>query len=189
MRAVIDDATGAVAPIQLFSNTSMSPARTPSGSPLMHDGDSDSDFGEAREDFAFSEFLGRGNNNSEAYELQDRSSKANYEREHEHEADDDQAELQRGGYAQRRLSNSTAASFQLYTPDEEQAVVRKFDRRLVLFLSVCYMMSFLDRSSMLSTVHAFVLAIYGYRTNVFFRHRQCAACRDGNGFADQASQR
>jgi len=51
---------------------------------------------------------------------------------------------------QRRLSDSTAASFQLYTPDEEQAVVRKFDRKLVLFLSVCYMLSFIDRSSMLS---------------------------------------
>ncbi|KAK8042755.1 hypothetical protein PG994_013238 [Apiospora phragmitis] len=47
----------------------------------------------------------------------------------------------------RRLSDSTAASFQLYTPDEEQAVVRKFDRKLVLFLSICYMLSFLDRSS------------------------------------------
>ncbi|KAK8010522.1 hypothetical protein PG990_009487 [Apiospora arundinis] len=56
------------------------------------------------------------------------------------------------GYApnpatRRRLSESTAASFQLYTPDEEQAVVRKFDRKLVLFLSLCYMLSFLDRSN------------------------------------------
>ncbi|KAH7031202.1 major facilitator superfamily domain-containing protein [Microdochium trichocladiopsis] len=42
---------------------------------------------------------------------------------------------------------SSVASFQLYTPDEENAVVRKFDRRLVLFLSLCYMLSFLDRSN------------------------------------------
>ena len=47
------------------------------------------------------------------------------------------------------MSTSTVASFELYTPDEEKAVVRKFDRRLVLFLSLCYMLSFLDRSSAL----------------------------------------
>ena len=48
-----------------------------------------------------------------------------------------------------RVSTSTVASFELYTPDEERAVVRKFDRRLVLFLSLCYMIAFLDRSSAL----------------------------------------
>ncbi|KAI0484715.1 major facilitator superfamily transporter [Xylariaceae sp. FL0804] len=47
----------------------------------------------------------------------------------------------------RRHSDSTVASFQLYTPDEERAVVRKFDRRLVAFLGFCYMLSFLDRSN------------------------------------------
>jgi hypothetical protein len=47
----------------------------------------------------------------------------------------------------RRLSGSTVASFQLYTPDEESAVVRKFDRRLVLFVALLYMLSFVDRSS------------------------------------------
>lgn len=34
-----------------------------------------------------------------------------------------------------------------YTPDEEAAVVRKFDRKLVLFVALLYMFSFLDRSS------------------------------------------
>ncbi|KAL0933121.1 major facilitator superfamily transporter [Colletotrichum truncatum] len=48
---------------------------------------------------------------------------------------------------QRRASASTAASFQLYTPDEERAVVRKFDRRLVLFVALLFMLSFLDRSN------------------------------------------
>jgi len=37
---------------------------------------------------------------------------------------------------------------ELYTAEEEQAVVRKFDRRLVVFVAVLYMLSFLDRSSM-----------------------------------------
>ncbi|KUI68434.1 hypothetical protein VM1G_03960 [Cytospora mali] len=35
-----------------------------------------------------------------------------------------------------------------YTAEEEQAVVRKFDRRLVLFVALLYMLSFLDRSSL-----------------------------------------
>ena len=48
----------------------------------------------------------------------------------------------------RRQSDSTVHSFTLYTPDEEKAVIKKFDRRLVLFVALLYMLSFLDRSSM-----------------------------------------
>ncbi|OAQ94643.1 MFS transporter [Purpureocillium lilacinum] len=47
----------------------------------------------------------------------------------------------------RRPSASTVATFQLYTPDEERAVRRKFDRRLVLFVTLLFMLSFLDRSN------------------------------------------
>ncbi|KAF6815448.1 major facilitator superfamily transporter [Colletotrichum sojae] len=47
----------------------------------------------------------------------------------------------------RRASTSTIASFQLYTPDEERAVVRKHDRNLVLFVALLFMLSFLDRSN------------------------------------------
>ncbi|KAK0621546.1 major facilitator superfamily domain-containing protein [Bombardia bombarda] len=55
---------------------------------------------------------------------------------------------QRGRQGRRRgASFSTTASFQLYTPDEEKAVVRKFDRRLVIFVALLYMLSFLDRSN------------------------------------------
>ena len=39
-------------------------------------------------------------------------------------------------------------SFMLYTPDEERAVIRRLDIRLVLFVALLYMLSFLDRSSM-----------------------------------------
>jgi hypothetical protein len=46
-----------------------------------------------------------------------------------------------------RLSASSVESFQLYTPDEEKTVRRKFDRKLVLFVALLYMLSFLDRSS------------------------------------------
>ena len=48
----------------------------------------------------------------------------------------------------RRSSTSTVQSFMLYTPDEERSIIRKFDRRLVLFVAFLYMLSFLDRSSM-----------------------------------------
>lgn len=48
----------------------------------------------------------------------------------------------------RRASASTVQSFMLYTPDEERSVIRKFDRKLVLFVALLYMLSFLDRSSM-----------------------------------------
>ena len=34
-----------------------------------------------------------------------------------------------------------------YTEEEERAVIRKFDRKLVLFLALLYMLSFLDRSN------------------------------------------
>ena len=34
-----------------------------------------------------------------------------------------------------------------YTPEEERVVIRKLDRRFVLFLAFLYMLSFLDRSS------------------------------------------
>lgn len=37
-----------------------------------------------------------------------------------------------------------------YTPEEERQVVRIFDRRLVPFLALLYLLAFLDRSSMQS---------------------------------------
>lgn len=51
------------------------------------------------------------------------------------------------GSRRRRGSFETTQSYELYTPDEERAVVRKFDRNLVLFVAFLYMLSFLDRSS------------------------------------------
>lgn len=43
--------------------------------------------------------------------------------------------------------NSSVHSFELYTPDEEKSLLRKLDTRLVLFLALLYLLSFLDRSS------------------------------------------
>lgn len=44
----------------------------------------------------------------------------------------------------------------VYTVDEERAVVRKFDRRLVLFVALLYLLSFLDRSSESSPLFLFL---------------------------------
>ncbi|KAI0430406.1 major facilitator superfamily domain-containing protein [Xylaria sp. FL1042] len=55
---------------------------------------------------------------------------------------DDDDGLQVGNFGGRHEDD-----FQLYSPDAERAVVRKFDRRLVLFLAFCYMLSFVDRSN------------------------------------------
>jgi hypothetical protein len=35
----------------------------------------------------------------------------------------------------------------MYTAEEERIVIAKFDRKLVLFLALLYLLSFLDRSS------------------------------------------
>ena len=40
-----------------------------------------------------------------------------------------------------------------YTPEEESEVVRIFDRKLVPFLALLYLLSFLDRSSMIGYTH------------------------------------
>jgi len=45
---------------------------------------------------------------------------------------------------------SRTAATPKYTLEEEREVVRSFDRRLVPFLALLYLLSFLDRSSMSS---------------------------------------
>lgn len=54
-----------------------------------------------------------------------------------------------------------------YTQEEEDVVVKKFDRRLVLFLAFLYLLSFLDRSSM----HIALLP-HVAKTNIV-RHWKC----------------
>ncbi|KAM0715796.1 hypothetical protein Q7P37_008310 [Cladosporium fusiforme] len=53
-----------------------------------------------------------------------------------------------GVWVDRTRSRRTSVqSFELYTPDEERGVRRKLDTHLVLFVSLLYMLSFLDRSN------------------------------------------
>jgi hypothetical protein len=63
------------------------------------------------------------------------------------EGSEEEEEDFRDGGNRRRASVSTTQSYQLYTPDEERDVVKKIDRRLVIFVALLYMLSFLDRSS------------------------------------------
>jgi len=46
-----------------------------------------------------------------------------------------------------QLRRASVQSFELYTPDEEKAVVRKLDIYVVAFMSFLYLLSFLDRTS------------------------------------------
>ncbi|KAH8912189.1 MFS general substrate transporter [Coniochaeta sp. PMI_546] len=96
--------------------------------------------------------LGQGHGDStEVYELKDRREQSGPDDEGHYASDDDEKDDSHGGSrlgrGRRAGSTSTAASFTLYTPDEERAVVRKFDRKLVVFVALLYMLSFLDRSN------------------------------------------
>lgn len=87
---------------------------------------------------------------SEVYELRerdtsrDRNGRAMWDAEAVGDVDED---VDHSLIAGRSRSPGSVASFQLYTPDEERAVRRKFDRKLVLFVALLYMLSFVDRSS------------------------------------------
>ncbi|KAG5918161.1 hypothetical protein E4U61_002006 [Claviceps capensis] len=48
---------------------------------------------------------------------------------------------------ERHRRSSSVASFELYTPEEEAIVRRTFDRKLVLFVALLFLLSFLDRSN------------------------------------------
>jgi hypothetical protein len=64
--------------------------------------------------------------------------------------DDDDDE----GYESHGEFKSTSRSrISDYSPEEEREVVKKLDRKLVLFLAILYLLSFLDRSSQLNISH------------------------------------
>lgn len=81
-----------------------------------------------------------------------------------HDDGDSRDSLDGGDVAQN--GDRRKDSFMLYTPDEERNVVRKLDRRVVIFLAFLYMLSFLDRSSMLrasESVQTHELSDFRYR--------------------------
>lgn len=126
-----------------FNPGEASPSFAQTGAEFNLDGDSDDD------DLAVDDFDLRSEvGGSEAYEMVSSSRRSRGEQEH----DPLSGNADRDG--SRRMSATSAASFQLYTPDEEIAVRRKFDRKLVLFVALLFMLSFLDRSSTYSLKNA-----------------------------------
>lgn len=79
-----------------------------------------------------------GNGNLEMFELQTLSKQPDKVLEDLDLDDDDDDESE---------NSLIIPTFTLFTPDEEAAILKKFDRRLVLFIALLYMLSFLDRSS------------------------------------------
>jgi len=75
--------------------------------------------------------------------LADRSRKSLKSQQEDEDSDSDEDVFD----DQVRTRRASIQSFELYTPDEERAVLRKLDRRLVLFVALLYMLSFLDRSN------------------------------------------
>ncbi|KAI5917111.1 major facilitator superfamily domain-containing protein [Camillea tinctor] len=107
-------------------HSSLSDSSIPNSAHLTPDSETSSDTGHGQG-------INFGIEGAETYELQDRTTQGPSTRQ--------------GGPRPRRASVSSIASIQLYTRDEERAVVRKFDRRLVVFLAICYMVSFIDRAN------------------------------------------
>lgn len=152
-----------------FGTSASNGAGADAGDAMTPDSDEDSEAGYPRH-FPVGE---------DVYELQDRSgSRLHFkglDRVDEHDDAESEGEpydevaqrdieVWRGSKARkkrrrRRGSGSTAASFQLYTPDEEREVVRKFDRRLVVFVAGLYMLSFLDRSSMFFCLYSILYVV------------------------------
>ena len=71
-----------------------------------------------------------------------------------------------------QLRRASVQSFELYTPDEEKAVVRKLDIYVVAFMSFLYLLSFLDRTSMKRP------CTYVCYTADIHRYWQCSSSRN-----------
>ena len=90
-----------------------------------------------KEDYELSELEGRGGNGLPNPPIEDTDGLRSVEN------DDDDGESEKGDEFVESLR---------YTPEEERVVVKKLDRRLVLFVAFLYMLSFLDRSSKPATL-------------------------------------
>lgn len=72
------------------------------------------------------------------------SSRSSYDQREDNSIDYAQSYDSREGFKEFRGQTGFLAN---YSMAEEQAIVKKFDRRLVSFLALLYLLSFLDRSS------------------------------------------
>ena len=92
-----------------------------------------------------------GDSHSRAVEMDDLSSLTAYsehiERNNYLDSDRDDASDKPTSY--KKDTTASSKTLRSYTREEEAAVIKTFDRRLVLFIALLYMLSFLDRSSAL----------------------------------------
>jgi hypothetical protein len=119
--------------------SSSSPLRTPAPTETTPESDTDdSDVG------SVSALHGGGGHTFELRKIRNSSEKGSrhggFDQEEASSEDDSEKEDVR---PVRRVGSRSKE----YTHEEEQAIVRKFDRRLTLFIALLYMLSFLDRSS------------------------------------------
>lgn len=97
--------------------------------------------------------------------------------------DDDHHTGYESGPESRRRKFPRASSLLEYTVAEEGEVVRKFDHKLVPFLALLYLLSFLDRSS-----RSHCLCWKWTKLSGFCRHWECKNCRDDRGLGPLAWQ-
>ncbi|KAK0742199.1 major facilitator superfamily domain-containing protein [Apiosordaria backusii] len=93
---------------------------------------------------------GYGHDNEEEYGFfergRGRSRRGRGHDDDDDDDDDDEDDEEQSPHTIKRKPNPQKEEF-IYTLQEEKAVVRKFDRKVVVFMAVLYMLAFLDRSN------------------------------------------
>lgn len=92
----------------------------------------------------------------ETLEMTDLSKPSSYPFLHHEQEDENEGDRITEARQNQPALQTHNECFMLYTPDEEERVIKIFDRRLVLFVALLYMLSFLDRSSMYCFAECFI---------------------------------
>ncbi|KAI9762923.1 MAG: hypothetical protein M1840_001103 [Geoglossum simile] len=129
----------------LDSSASDSPSRV--RTPDEGDEDDEEGDGDAENAYELRAFSGKNDNGGSMVGGDDEGVRSGSDSDTTEKEEEGEEEEEEEGKHTRRRHRTSIQGFEFYTPDEERAVVRKFDRRLVTFLAGLYMLSFLDRSS------------------------------------------
>jgi hypothetical protein len=117
---------------------SSSPPRTPAPTKTTPESDADDS------DFESVSALRGGGHTFELRKIRNSSEKGSHHGSFDQEEASSEDDSEKEDVRPMRRVGSRSKE---YTHAEEQAIVRKFDRRLTLFIALLYMLSFLDRSS------------------------------------------
>ena len=91
--------------------------------------------------------MGYGKGLDGALELNDVSASASRHTRPQHDSDSNVSSSTLDNDLMNQAEQDGAEDSTTYTAEEERTVVRRLDRRLVLFLALLYLLAFLDRSS------------------------------------------